>query len=1161
VLNSKDSPVRTTGTFSFGQGVDSRKTPTEFSLENNPDGLTRQELAWAVNCTMRDDAISPRDPWIKKGWINQNLLPQIIPGTPQRTIPQPNIPPIQTPATQTLEIVGTWHIPAVGQSTVMTVATHYTGNVGDITQLFLTEGGSPSQGIFSITAFTSSTITLLGLTSPFGGGTFFNEPVIFTLQSLGPGTPQPPIIIPAGPPTVIPCQPYYQGGILYTPPNGTPYGIMVIGGHLIKVDPDFSDAVTDLSEMFNLYFPVTARCYFCQAETFLIIQAGDYDSETGTGTLPLFWDGTTLYQSNGLTGVTVVGTPIANVYDITTTAPWTPATSGNLSTMVLASQYTGKLYDNILLATVAASPVTIGNFRVLGISGNKLTLESIYVVTSSQQPPGPFTATLTVPTLNNGSPDPTQTISIGDGSWTVPTTTGSQALLNLTSLYYGSAGDTIVLYNASGTVSYGTFQVVSFNASFQLVLNYVAQSSSNYSGKAVFGTMLATVTAVRSFSQTFTAQAQEGNGGPFVVTAAGGGTTVYLPPFNGSFLSKLYDNVEITIASSGVNLGYYRIVGQGQFLDSAGHSLPFATFESIEPNTLYQGQTFNGPLTMKVVPPPQTAGYLTINAGTWSVPPVGQSVSLQMLWPDILGPSYPGNIGDIVQLQSGASTIAYFMVTSFDNNGNITLTTFSNSMYVTPTANIGAEFTGEQTLTMTIVQVPSIIGENINQIPAATAMVYYQGIVWYAQGAVISGGDIRGGPSGTNAPSYTNSVLNVTENPLALGGDGFALPIPGNITGMGWPQQQNAALGQGVLYVGTVNGVCSLQVPLTRTSWIGMNANNLPQINVILGGKREAPGYGFVNDWSIIPINGDLYFQTIKPGITSIILAQRYFQQPGNIDISNNEQRLWDFEDTGLLNWISGFFFNNRLLMTALPQQTNNGVIHNAIIPMDTTPIDTFEELTPPNWEGMHEGLQVFQLLTSGEFNGQQRAFAVTLNPNNAGEIDFYENIVSNTVYFDNDGTKNVPIQWQFETPALTWGREGDLKELLGLELFVDQIVGEVIFLVEWRPDFASCYSFWTTWKECFAENSLSVPSIKNPSPYPIDLPPGYKVDGLPRPPMKMQPETGRPSADGFQHQFRITITGQTRIRGLLIHAQFKDRNIYQYLIRSMQKVINAIFK
>src|SRR5256885_5858484 len=93
---------------------------------------------------------------------------------------------------------------------------------------------------------------------------------------------------------------------------------------------------------------------------------------------------------------------------------------------------------------------------------------------------------------------------------------------------------------------------------------------------------------------------------------------------------------------------------------------------------------------------------------------------------------------------------------------------------------------------------------SVNEIPAATAMDYYMGRVWYAQFRTYSAGDIVGGPSGTLANRFKDSVLNVTESPLVLGGDGFTVPTnAGNIRALKHSANLDAALGQGRLYIFT----------------------------------------------------------------------------------------------------------------------------------------------------------------------------------------------------------------------------------------------------------------------------------------------------------------------------------------------------------------------
>jgi hypothetical protein len=106
-------------------------------------------------------------------------------------------------------------------------------------------------------------------------------------------------------------------------------------------------------------------------------------------------------------------------------------------------------------------------------------------------------------------------------------------------------------------------------------------------------------------------------------------------------------------------------------------------------------------------------------------------------------------------------------------------------------------------------------------------MVYYQGRIWYAQGRIYTAGDIVGGPSGTLANQFKDSILKVTENPLALGGDGFAVPsTAGDIRALSYSANLDTSLGQGPLYIFTRRQVYQLSVPVTRADWIAATSNN-----------------------------------------------------------------------------------------------------------------------------------------------------------------------------------------------------------------------------------------------------------------------------------------------------------------------------------------------
>ena len=93
----------------------------------------------------------------------------------------------------------------------------------------------------------------------------------------------------------------WQGGYIYEPDGANPYLVCSISGVIYSVLLEPPYTVTNLSAAFGLYNPDDAEiAFFCQGENILVIQAGDYYTQP-TPTLPLFWNGTTLRRSIGIT--------------------------------------------------------------------------------------------------------------------------------------------------------------------------------------------------------------------------------------------------------------------------------------------------------------------------------------------------------------------------------------------------------------------------------------------------------------------------------------------------------------------------------------------------------------------------------------------------------------------------------------------------------------------------------------------------------------------------------------------------------------------------------------------------------------------------------------------------------------------------------------------
>lgn len=421
-----------------------------------------------------------------------------------------------------------------------------------------------------------------------------------------------------------------------------------------------------------------------------------------------------------------------------------------------------------------------------------------------------------------------------------------------------------------------------------------------------------------------------------------------------------------------------------------------------------------------------------------------------------------------------------------------------------------------------------------NEIPAATDMCYYQGRLWYARGRSCSAGDIVGGPTGTLAYSFRDSVLCVQENPLCVGGDGFVVPTSsGNIRGIKYAANINSQLGEGTLYIGTRTVIYSLTVPVTRNDWIAADANNQPLMVVALAAN------GWVNDRCIVQVNGDLFFQSLEPSIRSLTTAIRNFQQWGNVPISTNEVRLLQFTNRELMRFASGIYFDNRMLQTGLPYQSIVGVAHQAIIPLNFDVISTLQTQLPPVWEGMLEGVNILEL-TCGDYGGRQRGFA-TVWSDESESIQLWE--LSDSARFDKNANRVV---WYFETPAFTFGDETALKKLVSAEIWIDSLYGEAMFRWDYRPDGYVCWYPWIEYKCCTAGNPPAS-TVQYPQG---NLRESYRqMNTLPAPPIQCAPVMGRPSNQGFQFQVRLTIKGYCRVRALFLKAEGMDRKLYSDMV------------
>lgn len=434
---------------------------------------------------------------------------------------------------------------------------------------------------------------------------------------------------------------------------------------------------------------------------------------------------------------------------------------------------------------------------------------------------------------------------------------------------------------------------------------------------------------------------------------------------------------------------------------------------------------------------------------------------------------------------------------------------------------------------------PSVPG--INEIPAATCMDYYQGRLWYAQGRTASAGDIVFGASGTLAYNFTDAILNVTENPASIGGDGFSVASnAGNIRSLAHTANINNQLGDSELYMSTRRTMYALSVPHTRSAWIAATTSNLPDQRII---QRTN---GTVSSKSMVAINGDLFYASTD-GIRTLRTVLRSQTQWGNVPISSDIMRCTQFNDLSIMRTASGITFDNRLLMTQLPRQTASGVVFDALAVLDFDVISTLQEQLPPAWEGIYEGLQFLQLF-EGDFGGRPRAFAMVLS-SLTSKIELWE--ITDSDKFDNadNSATDSRVQWWFETPRYNWaesGQELELKCLDGLEIWLDKILGTVNATVEYRVDSDPCWVYWHQFTTCNARSSCE--NVTNPVCYPEQpYREGYRwTIQLPKPPYPECKNGGtRPGNVGYSFQMRITFRGWCRVVGLIAFATTRERAPY----------------
>jgi hypothetical protein len=405
-------------------------------------------------------------------------------------------------------------------------------------------------------------------------------------------------------------------------------------------------------------------------------------------------------------------------------------------------------------------------------------------------------------------------------------------------------------------------------------------------------------------------------------------------------------------------------------------------------------------------------------------------------------------------------------------------------------------------------------------------------------GSPGTGGEVSNFTAGKDT-----DIVHFTEHYFIAEGGALTLSAElGRIKGLSFLPVQDTSAGQGDLVAFCERGATSFAVSLPRLEWkTTAGFQKILFLNI-----------GAVSD-SICPVNGDLYFRSLDGnGIRSYRNARAEFDGYGQTPVSSEVDPIL-VRDTDFLlqkdraiqaqsNTVFGLganlvFFDNRLLMTCLPQATIDStpkVLFNGIIALDFKSTSGNFGKSSAVYDGVWTGIKTLSLI-SGEFTGRRRAFAMCFH-NNVNEI--WE--ITKDLEFDRPtagGRSNIVCS--VTTPNFNFKSVTELKKLIRADLWFDMISGGPIsgldVVLYYRPDSSPEYVQWATWSKCFTtEYTDGIEPIDLITPYAKGYAPQLRT---PTPPSTPNEITGVPDNLGYDFGLKIKWTGQGRLNRLLVHA------------------------
>lgn len=401
-----------------------------------------------------------------------------------------------------------------------------------------------------------------------------------------------------------------------------------------------------------------------------------------------------------------------------------------------------------------------------------------------------------------------------------------------------------------------------------------------------------------------------------------------------------------------------------------------------------------------------------------------------------------------------------------------------------------------------------------NEVPTGSAMCYNEEIgrlCVAVNGNEIAIGDIVGGPTG---------LLKFTETENLSTGGRFRVPLKyGQIKAMSMIANLDRSNGQGPMIVFAEEGFSTFNLPPNRETWKTLTYP--PQINMPIR-------YSAMSQNSVVLVNGDLYYQA-KDGLRSFLYAIRDFQQPGNVPISSEMDRIISHNTQHLLKFSAGILFDNRIIFTVSPAPSPNGTYHRGMGVLDLNLISRLGQKAPPVYDGIWTGIRPTGMMT-GSFDEEERAFIFVLNSGDANELWELHKVSG----YDNTESR---ISCAIETRAMNFGSPFTMDKLQGLEVWVDKVAGALTIGAQYRPDSAPCWFNFCATKELCAKDmecsdDLSCVALETFNP-------GYRTrQNFGQPNDECEGLDNKPSRVGYEFQFRLYWTGQCRIRRILARVQ-----------------------